>query len=86
MVVQYTWPMGCATIRRFGLVGVGVALLEWVWPCWRKCVTVEVGFEVSYMFKSVLPLLSVELSAPSLAPHLPERCRAFDRDNNGLDL
>jgi hypothetical protein len=21
------------------LVGVGVALLEWVWPCWRKCVT-----------------------------------------------
>ena len=26
----------------------GVALLEWVWPCWRKCVTVEVGFEVSY--------------------------------------
>ena len=25
------------TIRRCGLAGVGVALLEWVWPCWRKC-------------------------------------------------
>ena len=24
----------------------GVALLEWVWPCWRKGVTVGVGFEV----------------------------------------
>jgi hypothetical protein len=23
----------------------GVVLLEWVWPCWRKCVTVEVGFD-----------------------------------------
>ena len=29
------------------LLGV-VALLERVWPCWRKRVTVEVGFEVSY--------------------------------------
>ena len=26
----------------------GVALSEWVWPCWRKCVTVGAGFEVSY--------------------------------------
>ena len=23
----------------------GVASLEWVWPCWRKYVTVGVGFE-----------------------------------------
>ena len=27
------------------LVG-GVTLLEWVWPCWRKRVTVGVGFKV----------------------------------------
>jgi hypothetical protein len=26
-----------------------MALLEEVWPCQRKCVTVEVGFEVSYV-------------------------------------
>ena len=24
-------------IRRCDLVGVGVALLEWVWPCWGGC-------------------------------------------------
>jgi hypothetical protein len=24
----------------------GVALLEWMWPCWRKCVTVGVGFDI----------------------------------------
>jgi hypothetical protein len=30
-------------IRRCGLVGGGVALLEDVWPCWRRCVT---GFEL----------------------------------------
>jgi len=23
----------------------GVALLEWMWPCWSKCVTVGVGFK-----------------------------------------
>ena len=23
----------------------GVALLEWVWPCWSGCVTVDVGFK-----------------------------------------
>ena len=23
----------------------GVALLEWVWPCWRKHVIVGMGFE-----------------------------------------
>jgi hypothetical protein len=40
-------------IRRYGLVGGGVALLEEMWPCWRRCglvggdVSVGVGFEVS---------------------------------------
>jgi hypothetical protein len=28
---------GSGTIRRCGLVGMGVALLEWVWPCWNGC-------------------------------------------------
>jgi hypothetical protein len=30
-------------MRRCGLVGVGVALLEWVWPCWSGCGLVGVG-------------------------------------------
>ena len=34
---------GSGTIRRCGLVGVGVTLLEWVWPCWSGCGLVEVG-------------------------------------------
>jgi hypothetical protein len=33
------------TIWRCGLVEVGVALLEWVWPCWSRYVTVSVGFK-----------------------------------------
>jgi len=37
------WPSGNGTIRRHGLVGVGVALLEWVWPCWSGCGLVGVG-------------------------------------------
>ena len=34
---------GSGTIRTGGLVGVGVALLEWVWPCWNGCGLVGVG-------------------------------------------
>ena len=26
-------------VKKNGLVGVGVALLEWVWLCWRRFVT-----------------------------------------------
>jgi hypothetical protein len=33
--------------RRCSIVGVGVALLEVVRSCWRRCVTVEEGIEVS---------------------------------------
>ena len=32
------WPTGNDFIRRCDLV-------EWAWPCWRKCVTVGVGFK-----------------------------------------
>jgi hypothetical protein len=38
---------GNGTIRRCGLVGVGVASSEWVWPCWSRCVIVGVGFKTS---------------------------------------
>ena len=37
------WPTGSGTIKRCGLV-----LLEQVWPCWRKFLILEVGFEVVY--------------------------------------
>ena len=33
----YMLDPGSGTIRRCGLVGMGVALLEWVWPCWNGC-------------------------------------------------
>jgi hypothetical protein len=33
---EYAWPMGNGAIRRCGLLGVGVALLEGVWPCWSR--------------------------------------------------
>ena len=38
------WPTGNGTIRKCGLVGVDVGFLD-------KCVNVEVGFKVSYIFK-----------------------------------
>lgn len=41
----------------------GVALLSPVWPCWEKCVAVEVDFEVSYILK-----LQSSVSAHSLLP------------------
>jgi len=41
------WPIESGTIRRRGLVGVGVALLEWVWPCWSGCGLVGVGVAFS---------------------------------------
>jgi hypothetical protein len=31
--------VGVALLKGCGLVGGGVALLEEVWPCWRRCVT-----------------------------------------------
>ena len=32
-VVEYVWPMGGGTIKRCGLVGIGVALLKEVCHC-----------------------------------------------------
>jgi hypothetical protein len=82
------------TVRRCGLGRVGVALLEWVCPCWRKCGTVEVGFEVFYaqampsVEHSLLLLLvnqDLELLTPS-APCLLARCHGSRHDDNGLNL
>ena len=35
-------------LLRSALLG-GMVLMEWVWPSWRKCAIVEVGFKVSYV-------------------------------------
>ena len=59
-----TFNWSCAGLNMLGAWEVallrGVALMEWVWPCWRKCVTVGVGFEMFLLttWKSVfcLPL------------------------------
>ena len=79
--------IGSGTIRRYGLVGVDVALLEELCHC-------GAGFEFSYTqampsVAYILSLLSVdqdiELSAPSPASHLPAHCHASCLyDNNGL--
>lgn len=60
----------------------GVALLE-------KCVTVEVGFEVSYMLKSRSFHLLLPMSKDvrtSIIMCLPECCLASHYDDNGLNL
>jgi hypothetical protein len=57
----------------------GEALLEYVWPCWSTCVTVDVGFMTLILvaWNSVLCYQpsneNVELSA-SPVPYLPGFC------------
>ena len=41
VALGWVWPCW----NRYGFVRVSVALLEGVWPCCRKCITVELGFE-----------------------------------------
>ena len=94
-------PQGLALIGNvalldgYGLIVVGVALLEWVWLCWRKCITVEVAFEVIHaqalpsVAHSLLLLPSdqdVELSAPPLALYVPVSCNVSWNDDNGQNL
>ena len=74
-------------IRRCGLVGVGVALLEEVCHCGG-------GFEIScaqgtprVTHSLLLPLdQAVELLAPSPASCLPARHHTSYHDENGLNL
>jgi hypothetical protein len=64
-----------------------------VWPCWRKCVTVGLDFEVSYAqamprvaHSLLLPAsLDVQFSASSPVSCLPACCHASFHDNNGLN-
>jgi hypothetical protein len=72
-----------------------MALLEEVWPCWRKCVIGGLDFEVSKLTlypvwkrpSSWLPWFQdVEFSAPPPALCLPGHCLATHHDDNGLNL
>jgi hypothetical protein len=51
----YMLGPGNGNIRRCGLVRVGMALLEEVWPYWRRYVTVGAGFKtlILAVWKSV---------------------------------
>jgi hypothetical protein len=82
-------PMGSGTIRKCGLVGIGVALLEEVCHCvgrfWGLLV-LKLHPEQKAV-PSWLPLDQfIELSAPFPAPCLPSWCPASCHDNNGLNL
>jgi hypothetical protein len=84
-------PWGSSTIRRCGLVGVGMALLVGVALGGRGLaggsVSLGMGFEVSGPGSlSLLPELNVELSATSAAPRLPACHDASHHDDNGLNL
>ena len=54
----------CVCVRVCSAQGVaaleGMALLEWMWPCWSECVTVGVGF------KTLIQLLESQYSPSSL--------------------
>ena len=67
----------------------GVTLLEQVWPCWKNCLSVGVGFETLLLAKWEpvwLPLdEDVELSAPP-APCLHGHCHASCLDANEINL
>ena len=45
VVFERKWPPKGMVVLR------GVAFLEWVWSCRNKCVTMEVGCEVSHVLK-----------------------------------
>jgi hypothetical protein len=71
---------------------VGVALMEEVCPCWKKYVTMGVGFETlptaawkTVVFSYLHSEKDVELSAPQ-APCLHGQCHASCHDNNRLKL
>ena len=57
---------GSGTIWRCGLIGVGV-------PCWRKCVTVGVGFKTFLLAacKTVLSYLPLDQDVELLVPSMP---------------
>jgi hypothetical protein len=90
LLITFWWleyaPQGVALLGRFGLVGVGIALLEEVCHCWGGG-----GFwdPPSSQVGTSLLLVSfdedVELSAPSVLC-LSGSCHASHLDDNGLTL
>ena len=74
-------PIGAGTIKRCGLVGIGVALLEEVYHC---------GWALRFQMPKPGPvslLLSVDLElSASLAPCLPAYSYASYHDTNGRNL
>jgi hypothetical protein len=82
------WPISFGTIRRYGLVGVGMALLEKVCHCGGHTSRSPM-IKLCPVWKTVslLPMdQDAELPAPSSIPYLPSCCHASHRDNNGLNL
>jgi len=80
--------IGSSAVRRCGLVGVGVILLEeechcesglWslLYSSYNRCGT---------QFPSATEDQYVELSTPSLASYLPACCRVSNYDNSGLNF
>jgi hypothetical protein len=73
------WLIGSGTIRRYGLVGVGVALLKEVCHCWEGWGLISYAQSRPSVVHSLLLLPSnqdVERSALSLAPRLPGHSHA----------
>ena len=65
-----------------------VVFLEWVWPCWRKYVTLWMCFEVSYTHihsVSIDFLWPQAIDVSALVSSLPA-CQPISRHNNGLNL
>ena len=77
-------PQGVeSTIRRCGLVEIGIALLEEVWSLWLWSLRSPM-LKLHPLWHSFLLLCveqDVELSAPA-----PGLCHASCHDNNGLNL
>ena len=69
--------MVCACLAQGVALLGGVALLEWLWPCWKKCVmNLEVSAAQAKLNAArclfLLPVdPDIDLSAPSPAPCLP---------------
>jgi hypothetical protein len=84
---EYAWPMGSGTLRRCGLVGVGLALLEEEsWWGWALRSYAQAQPSVKREPPSWLPSYQdVELLAPP-APCLPVCCHASHYYDNGLNL
>ena len=88
---EHLWVFSCVWMlgpSRVTLLG-GVAFLEEMQPCWRKCVTVGVGLWGFIYVKAMLGVNSllllpsdqdVELSASTPSPCLPRHCHAWHHE------